>query len=230
MPEADLEKAEEAGLEVYLLRNLIQLGKEMPERPFNKPTPDDVFMFCYTSGTTGVPKAAMITHRMALSVVAGLQQQEVDLDERDTIISYLPYAHCFEQAMLCYALCTGIKIGYFSGDVLKLMDDLQELKPTLFPSVPRLFNRIYDGIKKRVADSSAPKRKLFDMAVNAKLYHLNNSGSLTHKVYDKLVFNKIKQMIGGRVRMMVTGSAPISPDVLNFLKVCFCAPLLEGYG
>lgn len=124
----------------------------------------------------------------------------------------------------------GVKIGYYSGDPLKLMDDLQALKPTFFPSVPRLFNRIYDVINQKIRDSPGYKQMLVTRAVNSKIHYLERGATYHHYTYDSIVMNTMKNMIGGKVRIMVTGSAPISGDVLKFLKVCFCAPILEGYG
>jgi len=96
--------------------------------------------------------------------------------------------------------------------------------------VPRLYNRIYGKIKDKLALATGIKKTLVDKAVAAKLAGLKSSGKVTHCLWDKLVFNKVKAMLGGRVRFMITGSAPISSDVLDFLKICFCAPIAEGYG
>lgn len=123
-----------------------------------------------------------------------------------------------------------MKIGFFGGNVLKLTDDIALLKPTFFPSVPRLFNRIYSKIQDKFKEATGVKGWLINKAVNAKLFYYRNNQGLQHKVYDSLVFNKVKAMLGGKVRIMITGSAPIAPDVLEFLKICFCNPILEGYG
>ena len=151
--------------------------------------------------------------------------------EKDCYISYLPAAHSFEQGLFGCSMIYGMSCGFYSGDPLKLVsDDLPALKPTLFPSVPRLYNRIYGKIKDKLALATGIKKTLVDKAVAAKLAGLKNSGKVTHCLWDKLVFNKVKAMLGGRVRTMITGSAPISSDVLDFLKICFCAPIMEGYG
>jgi long-chain acyl-CoA synthetase len=104
------------------------------------------------------------------------------------------------------------------------------LKPTLFPSVPRLFNRIFDKINSRLAELSGVRSYIANRAVSSKLYYLNTQGTLQYGFYDRAVCSKFKAILGGEVRFMVTGSAPISVDVLNFLKVSFCCPILEGYG
>lgn len=130
--------------------------------------------------------------------------------------------------MMCYV--TGMRIGFYQGDVLKLREDLAELRPTIMPSVPRLFNRFYDVMQSRMKELTGMKKRLADWAVATKLANLEKDGSVTHGLYDRLVFNKFKAILGGRVRKLVTGSAPISKDVLGFLKIAFCCPILEGYG
>jgi len=113
----------------------------------NLPKFDDIWMFCYTSGTTGDPKAAMLSHGNLLSSASAVfSVGGADFTDKDTMISYLPLAHSFEKCLFTVCIISGMSIGYYGGDALKLLDDLQELKPTLFPSVPRLFNRIYDKI------------------------------------------------------------------------------------
>ena len=148
----------------------------------------------------------------------------------DCYISYLPAAHSLEQAVLGTAVATGCRVGFFSGNVQKINEDLAVLRPTLFPSVPRLFNRMYGKIQDKLKEATGLKGSFAKRAVNSKLDSLRRNGTFTHKFYDALLFNKFKAILGGRVRCMISGSAPIAPDVLELLKVCFCAPICEGYG
>lgn len=105
------------------------------------------------------------------------------------------------------------------------------LRPTIFPSVPRLLNRIHDKIfQGAVHSGSAVKAALFQRALNAKLNNLTNYGMLEHSIWDALVFKKVKALLGGRVRLMITASAPISSSVLNFLRVAFSCQIVEAYG
>jgi long-chain acyl-CoA synthetase len=123
-----------------------------------------------------------------------------------------------------------MRCGFFAGDVTKLVDDCAILKPTMFPSVPRLFNRIYGKIQDKFKAATGCKGKLVTSAQAAKLAKLKTGGGFTHCFYDNVVFSKVKAMLGGQVKLMVTGSAPISGEVLDFLKICFCCDICEGYG
>jgi long-chain acyl-CoA synthetase len=124
-----------------------------------------------------------------------------------------------------------MQIGFYGGDPIKMVqDDLPLLRPTLFPSVPRLYNRIYGRIQDRLKEATGIKKGLLNWGFNSKMNNLKATGAVTSGCWDKIVFNKIKAMLGGRVRIMATGSAPLAGEVIDFLKVCFCADLLEGYG
>lgn len=118
--------------------------------PGKEPNTDDVLMLSYTSGTTGMPKGVQLTHKMILSCIYAVNNRfhagGLGITHDDSYISYLPAAHLFEQVMFSAACQYGMKAGYFSGDVTKLVEDAGILKPTIFPSVPRLYNRIYGKI------------------------------------------------------------------------------------
>lgn len=195
-----------------------------------EPTADTTALFCYTSGTTGDPKAAKLSHRNLIAAATGSKYGGFDIDHNDIMISYLPLAHSFEQVLFCCALVCGAKVGYFGGDVLKLTDDCQVLKPTLFPSVPRIYNRIYDKIQARLTELTGMRSYVAQRAIQKKLFYLENYATYDYGFYDRIVCNKFKAILGGNVRIMATGASPIGVDVLNFLKVAFCCPILEGYG
>ena len=213
---------------VVKMSTLEQLGcaKPLPHVP---PKPSDVCTICYTSGTTGVPKGAILTHRNFAAGAAGAASAGVDLVASDVHISYLPLAHVFERLVQVALIRRGGSIGFYQGDVTKLVEDLGVLKPTLFPSVPRLWNRIYDKVMAGVQGAGGLKATLFNWALSSKMGYLP-SGHVTHSLWDTLVFANVRKLFGGRVRLMITGSAPIATDVKNFLQVAFCARVLEGYG
>lgn len=197
-------------------------------RPFCPPKPEDIATICYTSGTTGTPKGAVLTHGNLISNVAGFSLM-VQFYPSDIYISYLPLAHIYERTNQIVSVYCGVAVGFYQGDNLKLMDDLAVLRPTIFPSVPRLYNRIYAGITNAVKASGTLREKLFTAAYNSKKQAIV-SGQTPSKMWDRLVFNKIKEKLGGRVRFMGSGASPLSPDVMDFLKVCFGCQVMEGYG
>jgi long-chain acyl-CoA synthetase len=120
-------------------------------------------------------------------------------------------------------------IGYSTGSPLRLIEDLQVLKPNYFASVPRVLNRIYQAI---AANLQAPglKGALFRRGVAAKLERLKRTGDYAHPFWDKLVFNKVREIIGGRVDLLSSGSAPLNPEVMDFLRVTLVCNIIQGYG
>ena len=224
--------ASEADITLYTLEEVIFKGRQSENKTFNEPTPDDCFAFSYTSGTTGDPKGVKLTHKMGVNsaCAVNVRCKDLKMTEEDSYISYLPAAHSFEQCIFAMSCITGLKAGFFAGNVLKLTDDIGVLKPTLFPSVPRLYNRIYGKILDGTKAATGIKGWLVNKAIESKLSNLRAGHGLTHAFYDKIVFKKMKAILGGNVKVMITGSAPISGEVLEFLKICFCAPITEGYG
>jgi len=215
-------------VEFLTLSDLAKLGRDKPAQPV-PPAPNDMATICYTSGTTGDPKGVMLSHRALIADISGAITHGINVRNDDVYISYLPLAHMMERIVLNTMLIIGASVGFFRGDILQLFDDLAELKPTLFVSVPRLFNRIYDKVIAGVSQAGGLKQYLFNKALATKSENAKH-GKLTHAVWDSLVFAKVRERLGGRVRMMITGSAPISAEVMDFLRSSFSVPIIEGYG
>lgn len=225
---AELKKEfESLGMEIYNIEEVANLATTGTDNP---PHPSSLFTIGYTSGTTGKSKGAMVTHSNMIATIAGVRDIGFDFFESDSYLSYLPLAHTMERIAIYYLTAFGASVGFFQGDILKLRDDLAALKPTIFISVPRLFNRFYDLINQQLGDLTGAKKLLAAKAVNSKQYYYRTQGLLVHKLWDSLVFKKIKNVLGGRVRLMATGSAPISGDILSFLRIAFCCPIIEAYG
>ena len=191
--------------------------------------PETAYCISYTSGTTGQPKGAVLSHRNLISVLNILETRS-PIGENDYHLSYLPLAHIFERAVYNMCMAKHTKIAVFNGNVLKLKEDLAILKPTFFISVPRLFNKFHDKIWEGINAAQGIKRKLVDMAIATKLDNLEKKCKYNHWFYDAIVFKKMRMVLGGRVRFMITASAPISLEVLKFLKIAFSCPILEAYG
>lgn len=126
----------------------------------------------YTSGTTGDPKGVMLSHLNITSVIGAMQASEVKFYPDDVHLSYLPLAHVFERILSYASLMAGVSIGYYSGDVLKLKADLASLKPTIFGSVPRLYNRFYDLMKAQFESFTGAKAALVNTAISTKIANL----------------------------------------------------------
>lgn len=135
-----------------------------------------------------------------------------------------------ERVIVTVCLMKNAAVGFFQGNAQKVIEDAKALKPTIFLGVPRIYQRIYEVIQSGINKASGVKKIMVDKAVASKLDALNKNGYLTHPVWDRLVFNNMKNALGEKVRFMMTGSAPIDPKMLQFLKIAFCCPILQGYG
>ncbi|KAG0040912.1 hypothetical protein BGZ82_006785 [Podila clonocystis] len=219
---------EEKGIKVFDFDEIENFGAEFPRKHL-PPHEDEVASLCYTSGTTGQPKGAMLTHKNFVATVA-TNREGLGMSPDEVVISYLPLAHIYGRVVDTNATFSGCKIGYFRGDVALLMEDIQELRPTFFPTVPRLLNRIYAKIVASTIEAPGLVGALSRRAVATKLANLEAGKGVHHPLWDRLLFNKIKMALGGRVEVLLTGSAPIAKEVLNFIRIAFCCVVTEGYG
>lgn len=222
-------KLEGVGLTGHKLLDLAEEGDKL-EIDLESPTKDDILTICYTSGTTGDPKGVLSTHLNMISTLGGAERIGIELSTNDVHYSYLPLAHVFERMMQMLSIAGGARIGFYQGDITKIKDDLETLKPTIFASVPRLLNRFQDLMMEGIKNQKGLKKTLINWGINAKTKSVNNSGAFKHAFYDKLVFKKFREILGGRVRIMVTGSAPISAETMRFLKIAFSCEIYECYG
>ncbi|KRX18083.1 Long-chain-fatty-acid--CoA ligase 5 [Trichinella nelsoni] len=225
------EKAKANGIE-FIRYNAVELEGATVVNPLPHviPRPNDLATICYTSGTTGLPKGVMLSHGniIANSTVQIMFKNE-PVCSSDILISFLPLAHMFERLMELCVLMLGGCVGYYSGDIRQITDDMKALKPTLFPIVPRLLNRIYDKVTTEV-NKNMFKKIIFELAMNSKMRDLEKSILRRNTLLDRLVFKKVREEIGGNVRIIVSGSAPASPAVLTFARAAFSCTVLEGYG
>uniref|UniRef100_A0A674AMY4 Arachidonate--CoA ligase n=1 Tax=Salmo trutta TaxID=8032 RepID=A0A674AMY4_SALTR len=198
--DAIVERGKNCGVEI------LELTQLMP------PKPQDLAVVCFTSGTTGT-----ICFYRSLC----------ESSSKDVSISYLPLAHMFERMIQVSMFCHGARVGFYQGDISLLMDDIKTLKPTFFPVVPRLLNRIYD----KVSSVTSPlRRAVLHYAVRRKQAELSSGVVRNNSLWDRLVFNRIQANLGGNLRFILTASAPISPTVLSFLRATLGCLIFEGYG
>ncbi|XP_038986238.1 long chain acyl-CoA synthetase 4-like isoform X2 [Phoenix dactylifera] len=196
----------------------------------------DICTIMYTSGTTGDPKGVMISNESIITLIVGvdwlLHCVKQQLNDRDVYLSYLPLAHSFDRVIEELFIFHGASIGFWHGDVKLLVEDIGELKPTVFCAVPRVLDRIYSGLQDKISSGGFLKQALFHFAYKYKLHNMKRGSKHDEAspVFDKIVFNKVKQAFGGNVRLILSGAAPLATHVEAFLRVVTCAHVLQGYG
>ncbi len=210
---------------------LLRLGQEKPITPYY-PAPSDLMGLIYTSGTTGRPKGVMLTHGNLLANI-NVIPQIIDLSAPERTLSFLPWAHIFGQVAEVHVLVYAGLSTAFAEDVTTIINNLAEVRPTILFAVPRIFNRIYDGVQNKMRESGPVIKYLFDQGI--KLASKKKHQELTIweesllKIVDKVIFSKIRGRFGGRLKFAVSGASALNPKVAEFidhLKIT----VLEGYG
>jgi long-chain acyl-CoA synthetase len=199
--------------------------------------PSDVATYIYTSGTTGPPKGCVIDHGNWRSMLDMIEQEDA-LVEREVAYLFLPLAHSFARLIQLGAIDVGATIAYWEKDPQKIIPNLLEVKPTYFPSVPRIFEKIYATAIGRVEKAGPVKKAIFNWAIRKgrKVRELQRQGKQPGPILrrefewaDKNVLSNIRNLFGGNMKQCVTGAAPISQEILEFFWACGVL-VLEGYG
>uniref|UniRef100_K3WUV8 AMP-dependent synthetase/ligase domain-containing protein n=1 Tax=Globisporangium ultimum (strain ATCC 200006 / CBS 805.95 / DAOM BR144) TaxID=431595 RepID=K3WUV8_GLOUD len=227
-------EARTLGFNVHHLADVEHEGETHAMEP-QPPAASSIATLMYTSGTTGEPKGVVLTHSNFLSATAAtldyLKAGSMEFSTNTVYLSYLPLAHIYERAAQVGILHRGGRIGFSQGHPLKIVDDVRALRPTLFCSVPRLLNRIYDLVLAKMTSGSKFQTFLFTTALSIKTKRLQKYGVYKHLFWDRIFFNKIAVSLGlDQCELMFSGSAPLAPDVLNFCRIAFRTRVAEGYG
>ncbi|KAL6711078.1 long-chain fatty acid-CoA ligase [Coniothyrium glycines] len=221
-------------LKIISFDELVKLGEENHAEP-QPPKPDDLACIMYTSGSTGTPKGVMIKHRHAVAAVTGVHVIVGKyIGPGDVLITYLPAAHILEFVFENAVLYWGGTMGY--GTIRTLSDqsvrncagDIRELKPTVMVGVPQVWETIKKGIITKVEAGGTVKSKMFWGAYAAKSFLLN-SGLPGSGLLDSIVFNKVKDATGGRLRICMNGGGPIAKETQRFISIAI-TPMISGYG
>jgi len=213
-------------------KQLLAAGKAQPH-PVQRPAPDHDACFIYTSGTTGAPKGVVLTHWNIVSnvIAAG---EIFPLRPTDRSLAFLPWAHAFGQTCELHMLFSvGCSLG-LNDEIPNLLGNLAEVKPTILIAVPRIFNRIYDGVNKQMTERPKLIQKLFAAGIAAATkkkrgQSLTLGEGLSLAAADKLIFSKVRGRFGGRLRFSVSGSAALAREVAEFVDALGIA-VYEGYG
>jgi len=229
VPDDLKQQANEKNIEILSMESMEMLGMAHLHEPIPG-KPEDVVTICFTSGTTGEPKGVVLTHKNIMSVIGSIiHVTKSQLYPTDVHFSYLPLAHVFERLTHVDIFMHGARLGFMSGSVREMMKDIQILKPTVFAAVPRVLNRLHDKVMQGAASNKALSA-LFHFAYNRKLALLHQGIITRDTIWDKLVFGKIQNMLGGRIRMIFSGSAPLAKEVLDFVRCAIGCQIWEGYG
>jgi long-chain acyl-CoA synthetase len=198
--------------------------------------PNDVATLIYTSGTTGEPKGVMLTHANLVSNVIDAGEKYA-FSERDVPLSVLPLSHVFERGAMYSYILHGMAVHY-AESIDKVADNLLELSPTLFVGVPRIFEKVYAKAKLKAAQSSRLKGAIFDWAIdvgkefayrNERRQAISRFLAIKHSIADKLVFSKLREFFGGKLRFCITGGAALSNDIWLIFTGAGIS-IMQGYG
>jgi long-chain acyl-CoA synthetase len=229
---------------VILFRRMIEEGRKLAaavpgqlERLVKMITPDDLATLIYTSGTTGNPKGVMLSHGNFVANVAG-GARALPVVDSDVVLSYLPLCHAYERTggyYTCFAC--GATIA-FADSIETVSENLLEVRPTIMTSVPRLFERIKNRVEKSVEAGPERNRKIFHWGIGVGIEHfraLQRKGRVgpilaaKNALAERLVFAKIRERTGGRIKMFVSGAAALPNDVAEFF-FAIGLKIIEGYG
>ncbi|CAO3618765.1 unnamed protein product [Cunninghamella blakesleeana] len=219
--------------EVLTLDELMDIGRRFKREP-RKPEPEDLCCIMYTSGSTGNPKGVMLSHKNIVAAIAGCNTLLGRLvSSNDSMMAYLPLAHVLEFTVENACVFWGITLGYASvrtltdASVRNCKGDIKEFRPTLMTGVPQVWESIRKGILSKINSASPNAQKIFNKAYATKSWLFERG--MPSKILDAVVFSKIREQVGGRLRFALSGGAPISIETQKFLSVSLC-PILGGFG
>jgi long-chain acyl-CoA synthetase len=198
---------------------------------------DDLFTYIYTSGTTGPPKACMISHRNYYAMVAVVDGLPRFVLPTDVMLLYLPLAHNFGRLMHLVAPYVGFTLAHLD-DPLRAAEALTAVRPTIFPSVPRVFEKVHAAVVAQIEAAPGPRRRIAEWAlkVGYEVSALRQADkpvpaglALRHRVADRLLYSKVKNRLGGHLRLGLSGGAPLAKEIIEFFHALDIL-ILEAYG
>ncbi|KAK8866684.1 hypothetical protein M9Y10_009651 [Tritrichomonas musculus] len=197
--------------------------------PNNFSGPDDIGVIMYTSGSTGTPKGCVLTQSAIVAGATGLGVVNMSDTPSDTFLSFLPLAHIYAMSVELMMYASGARVAFARGPVKYLIDDIQAMQPTIIVAVPRVLNRIYDAMNEQISKLPSFLQTVIRKAIDIKAEKTRHN--IPHSLLsDMLLFSKFRAALGGRLRLIVNGGAPILDNVFRFLCATVTPNILQGYG
>jgi long-chain acyl-CoA synthetase len=224
------------GVKAMSWDKVAEMGSDTVSQKYEGPNKEDNAVIMYTSGSTGNPKGVVLTHANIVAALGGMLRAVPNLNTSDVFIGYLPLAHILALSAENAILSVGACIGYGTPKTLTdkspginqktTKGDAPTLAPTVMAAVPAIMDRIREGVMDAVAHQGSVTKKIFDRG-----YGVKQGNSFGSTFYDWLIFDGLRtKLLGGRLRMMLSGGGPLSEETQNFMNIAFCCPVGQGYG
>eukprot|EP00095_Tigriopus_kingsejongensis_P000185 maker-scaffold41_size498431-snap-gene-0.11 protein:Tk00185 transcript:maker-scaffold41_size498431-snap-gene-0.11-mRNA-1 annotation:"Long-chain-fatty-acid--CoA ligase " len=226
-----------SGVSILSFQEVCQRGRQSAATVAVRPTQDDPAIIMYTSGSTGVPKGVILPHEALITTIKAFHFVVEPPRDGDIYLAYLPLAHILELTSEMTMFVQGIPVGYSSPNTMidastKIKSggpgDCSVLNPSLMCAVPLVIDRIYKGIHAKINAKGVFFKKLMSFLMRYKSYYFQRG--MRTPLLDALVFRKFRALVGGRIRLMLSGGAPLAPATHDFVRNAFSLPLVGGYG
>ncbi|KAJ1722967.1 medium-chain fatty acid-CoA ligase faa2 [Coemansia erecta] len=220
-------RAELLNIALLDMDEVIAMGRLNPTEPAS-PKPSDLCTICFTSGSSGAQKGVLLTHEAFIHATRGAH---LSLEQCDTTyLSYMSLMYIFDRYMVYSFMHGMVRIGFSCGDSLRLLDDMQVLRPTVLTITPITLNRMYDRIAGATIGATGISGVLSRFGLKSKTKRISAGRGFRHALWDRLVFDKVASKFGGNIKLLASGGTPLNPEVQDFFRAALSCNVIQGYG